>query len=85
MSKVKFDHVSSNGTVFKCSKLDLSSPIWYSNKPKDEHMLLQDVTELISFHCFHVWDELLDFPGYDSIQFEEVKNDNLKLTKGAKR
>jgi len=79
MPKVKFDHVSRNGTIFKCAKLDLSRTIRYSNKPKNENMLLQDVAELISFHCFNVWDdELLSFPGNESINFKEDKNISVK-------
>ena len=73
MAKVEFDHISGNGTVFRCAKLDLSKPIKYSNRPKDNNMFLQDVAELISFHCFHVWEELNSFNGYESIKFVEEK------------
>ena len=75
MAQVEFDHISRNGTIFRCAKLDLSQPIKYSDRPSDENRFLQDVAEVISFHCFHIWDNVHEFPGYDCVNFQRVSEE----------
>ena len=66
-----FEHLSRNGTEFKCARCDFSFPVIVKKPPTmSEKDYLQDVSDMISYHVFNIWKQLNSFAGYDTIGFE---------------
>ena len=50
-----FEHQSSNGTVFRCARRNLSEPIQISSRPRAEHHFIADCIEF-----GHMWERFVD-------------------------
>lgn len=75
MNDMPFEHVSHNGTVFKCSRCDFKEPI-YVSQPDESfwlNKLMVDISEMIGYHAMNIWNQLNGFQGYDTIEYKIVK------------
>ena len=76
MNDMPFEHMSHNGTVFKCSRCYFKTKIFVLQEEGVElslEKIMVDISEMIGYHAKNIWDQLNGFQGYDCIEYEIVK------------